>query len=212
MREEARRPNEPLAGASLPLAAAILAAGESRRMGSPKALLPYRGKNFAEYLLEVTTHSRIGIRRVVLGARAEEIRSQLHPGDAEIAINQEWQRGQLSSIQTAVRSLPANQTAGLVLCPVDHPLVSARLVAQLVEAFDSSGKLIVLPTYRGKRGHPLIFAAPLYAEILAASPEVCARQVVWAHAADVLEVATEEEGVVMNLNDPETLRRAMDTR
>jgi len=212
MREGADLPNEPFAEARLPLAAAILAAGESRRMGSPKALLPYRGKNFSEYLLEVTGHPRVGIRRVVLGARADEIRSQLHLGDAAVAINQEWQRGQLSSIQAAVRSLPANQTAGLLLCPVDHPLVSAELVARLIEAFDSGGMPIVLPNYRGKRGHPLIFAASLYAEILDASPEVGARQVVWAHATEVLEIATDEEGVVLNLNDPETLRRAMEAK
>jgi len=212
MREEAGLLSEPLAGSTLPLAVAVLAAGESRRMGSPKALLPYRGKNFAEYLLEVTAHPRVGIRRMVLGARADEIRTQLHLGDAKVAINLEWQRGQLSSIQTAVRSLPANQTAGLLLCPVDHPLVSAELVARLIEAFDASGKPIVLPTYRGKRGHPLIFAASLYGEILEASPEVGARQVVWAHAEDVLEIPTDEEGVVLNLNDPETLRRAMEAK
>jgi len=131
---------------------------------------------------------------------------------AAVAINPEWQRGQLSSIQTAVRSLPANRTGGLLLCPVDHPLVSAALIARLIDAFDSSGRPIVLPTYRGKRGHPLIFGASLYREILEASPEVGARQVVWAHAAEVLEIATDQEGVVLNLNDPETLRRAMEAQ
>jgi molybdenum cofactor cytidylyltransferase len=198
--------------ARLPLAAAVLAAGESRRMGSPKALLTYRGKNFAEHLLEIATHPRVGIKRVVLGARADEIGPKLHLGDATIVVNHEWQSGQLSSIQAAVRSLPSGETAGLLLCPVDHPLVSAALVARLIEAFDASGKLIVLPKYRGKRGHPLIFAASLYAEILAASPEVGARQVVWAHADEVLEIPTEEEGVALNLNDPETLRRAMEAQ
>ncbi len=193
-----------------PLAAAVLAAGESRRMGSPKALLPYHGKNFAEHLLEVAAHPRVGVKRVVLGARAEEIGPRLHLGDATIVINHEWQSGQLSSIQAAVRSLPAGETAGLLLCPVDHPLVSAELVSRLIEAFDASGKLIVLPIYRGKRGHPLIFAASLYPEILAASPEVGARQVVWAHAGEVLEIETQEEGVILNLNDPETLRRALE--
>lgn len=200
----------PRSPAHLPLAAAILAAGESRRMGTPKALLPYRGKNFTEHLLEVTNHERVGMRRIVVGAHAEEISSNVRSGNAEIVVNQEWQSGQLSSIQAAIRSLPWGETSGLLLCPVDHPLVSAELVAQLIEAFDASGKLVVLPTYEGKRGHPLIFAEALYQEILAASPEVGARQVVWAHAADVLEVPTEEQGVVLNLNDPATLKSAME--
>jgi molybdenum cofactor cytidylyltransferase len=201
--------NPPQSAAPLPLAAAILAAGESRRMGTPKALLPYRGKNFAEHLLEVTSHPRIAIRRIVVGAHAEEIARKLHPADSEIVVNHNWQQGQLSSIQAAVRSLPSGQTSGLLFSPVDHPLVTATLIAQLIEAFDSSGKLIVLPTYQGKRGHPLIFAAPLYPELLAASPEICARQVVWAHSADLLEIPTDEEGVILNLNDPATLQRAL---
>lgn len=194
-----------------PLAAVILAGGESSRMGAPKALLPYRGRTFVEHLLKVTQHPRVSLTRIVVGAHAGEIRQKLGSFAALAVENPDWQKGQLSSIQAAIRSLPAGGTEGMVLCPVDHPIVSAALVAQLIDAFDSSGKPIVLPTYHGKRGHPVIFRSTLYDELLAASPEVGARQVVWAHAADVIEVATEEEGVVLNINDPETLRKALGT-
>ncbi len=190
-----------------PLATAILAAGESRRMGTPKALLPYQGKTFIEHLVEVTRHPRVGVTRVVLGAHVDEIRKKVQGEAASIVLNSRWQQGQLSSIQAAIRSLPSGGTEGLILCPVDHPIISAALVAQLIEAFDSSGKSIVLPIFRGRRGHPVIFRSSLYDELLAASPEVGARQVVWAHAADVLEVATKEEGVILNLNDPQKLRK-----
>lgn len=192
------------------LAAAILSGGESRRMGTPKALIPYRGHTFLEHLIEVTTHPRVGIRRIVLGAGAENIRDQLHLDNASVVINQNWQQGQLSSIQTAVRGLPAGETEGLILCPVDHPLVSAELVARLIAEFDASGKLIVLPTFHGKRGHPLIFRASLYDEILSASPEVGARQVVWNHASKLLEVPTEEEGTILNLNNPDALKKVLE--
>jgi molybdenum cofactor cytidylyltransferase len=194
------------------LAAAILAAGESRRMGQPKALLPYRGKTFLGHLLDVTRHPRIGLQRVVLGAQPEEIFASVELDYSAVVLNPEWQKGQLSSIQAAVRSLPANMTEGLLVCPVDQPLISAELVALLIEMFDSSGKPIALPTYQGKRGHPVIFRSSLYAELLAASPEIGARAVVWAHAADLLEVPTSEEGVVLNLNDPGTLKRVMEGR
>jgi molybdenum cofactor cytidylyltransferase len=192
-----------------PLAVAILSAGESRRMGAPKALIPYRGTTFAGYLLEVTQHPRAGIVRVVLGAGAEEIRERLQLPPAAVVLNPDWSKGQLSSMQAAIRSLTRDATAGLMFCPVDHPIVSAELVAQLIAEFDSTGKPIVLPTYGGRRGHPVIFRASLYDELLAASPDVGARQVVWAHQADVVEVPTEEEGVILNLNDPETLKRAL---
>jgi molybdenum cofactor cytidylyltransferase len=78
-----------------------------------------------------------------------------------------------------------------------------------VDRFYQDKKAIVLPTYKGRRGHPAIFSSALYGELLAAPAEMGARSVVWAHAADVREVPTDEEGVVLNLNDPDMLRRAI---
>jgi molybdenum cofactor cytidylyltransferase len=125
-----------------------------------------------------------------------------------VVLNPEWELGQLSSIWAGVRSLEGIETDGIVLCPVDHPLVSARLVNELVDRFYEEKKAIVLPTYTGKRGHPVIFSSQLFGELLAAPAEMGARAVVWAHAADVLEVPTDEEGVILNLNDPDMLKRA----
>jgi molybdenum cofactor cytidylyltransferase len=191
------------------LAAAILAAGESKRMGQPKALVPFQGSTFVEHLIAATRHARVGITRVVLGAGAEGIRANLKIDPSSIVVNADWPTGQLSSIHAAIRSLPAGATEGILVCPVDHPLVSAHLVAALIAVFDVGGKLIVLPKHHGRRGHPVLFGAALYEELLAASVEVGARQVVWNHAQDMIEVETEEEGVILNLNDPETVRKAI---
>lgn len=191
------------------LAAAILAAGESRRMGQPKALVPFQGLSFVEHLITATRHARIGLTRIVLGARANDIRAKLAIDSGSIVINPDWPKGQLSSIHAAIRSLPAGATEGLMICPVDHPLISPHLVAHLIRSFDSTEKVVVLPKYQGRRGHPVIFRAGLYDELLAAPPGVGARQVVWDHAAEVVEVETDEEGVILNLNDPETLKKAL---
>ena len=188
------------------LAAVILSGGESRRMGSQKALLPYQGRPFLQHLLEITKHPKIGVRRVVLGAHAESIARAIPLEAEEIVINAEWEKGQLSSIQAGLRSLPPN-TDGVLLCPIDHPLVSGILVAELIEKFYSTRAPIVLPVYEGRRGHPVIFSAKVYDELLAASLDVGARAVVWAHQNELAELRTGEEGVVLNLNDPEALRK-----
>jgi len=217
------------------IAVVILSAGESRRMGQPKALLPFpeffrsatgkseagpaartetastQAKTFLCHLIEVTRHPRAGILRVVVGAHAMEIRAQAKLDADELVVNEQWQRGQLSSLQAAIGSLPEGTTKGMLVCLVDHPLISAQLVSTLVETFERDKNKIVIPTYRGKRGHPVIFPSALYAELLGiredAPENIGARAVVRAHAADVVEVPVNEEGVIVNLNDPETLRR-----
>lgn len=197
------------------LASVILSAGQSSRMGSPKALLPFRGGTFLGHLLNVAGSDAakaagIDTIRVVLGAHAEEIAAALGLAPEIVVVNPAWEQGQLSSIQAAIRSLPPDGVDGVMLFLVDHPLISAGLVAKLAAEFFQSGSSIVLPTYGGKRGHPVIFAQRLFGELLAAPAEQGARAVVWEHASEVREVATDEEGVLLNLNDPAALRRALE--
>ena len=189
------------------LAAVILSGGASRRMGSPKALVSYHGASFLEHLLSVTRHPAIGVRRVVLGPDGDTISRQVALAPEEIVHNREWERGQLSSIHAALRSLPAG-TEGMLLFPVDHPLVSATLVNNLIVTFLETRAPVVLPTFEGRRGHPVIFSAAVYEELLRAPLETGARAVVWAHKNELQEVSTTEEGCVLNLNDPDALLQA----
>jgi CTP:molybdopterin cytidylyltransferase MocA len=175
-------------------------------MGSPKALLPYQGRPFLEHLLEVTRHPKIGVRRVVLGAQAELIAKAVAINTEEVVVNADWEQGQLSSLQAALRSLPPG-TDGMLLCLVDHPLISQSLVDGMVNQFYATRAPVVLPVFEGRRGHPVIFSAVLYDELEQAPLEQGARSVVWAHKANVSEYITTEEGCVVNLNDPDTFAR-----
>jgi CTP:molybdopterin cytidylyltransferase MocA len=114
-------------------------------MGSPKALVPFRGRTFLERLLATVEANRIvqvpeehsaarrgiGWTRVVLGAHVQEITGQLALDPADIVVNPNWKQGQLSSIQAAIRSLPEGQTDGMLLFLVDHPLVRAATVGEI---------------------------------------------------------------------------------
>ena len=183
-------------------------------MGSPKATLPYPtqeatpGKiTFLDHLISIALHPRVRQLKVVLGANVERIQRRVHLKPEWVVINPEWQQGQLSSIQAAIRSLTPGATDGIMVFLVDHPLITGQVVGQLVERFYETRAPVVLPIFDGRRGHPVIFSASVYDELLSAPSDKGARAVVWAHQHDLVEVPTIEEGVALNLNDPEAMRK-----
>jgi len=182
------------------IAGIILAAGASSRMGEDKALLRWGERTFLEHVMAALKRAGAEPLRVVLGANAEEVQPRVKFGPGEVVVNRDWARGMLSSLIAALDSLPHDVDAA-VICLVDHPCVSSRLIRALIEKHHKTGRLIVQPTYRGRRGHPVLFAASLFDELRAAPADVGARHVVYQHAAEVLEVSTDEEGIVLNIND-----------
>jgi len=170
-------------------------------MGGDKSLLDWRGKTFLERLLAAVETAGLDPVRVVLGANAEAVQQKVSLGPDEVVVNREWEKGQLTSLIAGLHSL-STEVAAAVVCLVDHPCVSSRLLRTLAEKFRETRKAIVLPTYQGRRGHPVVFAARLFDELRAAPLDVGARHVVRQNSAEVLEIPVEEEGVVLNINDP----------
>ena len=183
------------------VAGIILAAGASSRMGEDKALLRWGERSFLEHLMAALKAAGAEPLRVVLGANAEEVQRRVRFGAGEVIVNRDWERGMLSSLLVALDSLPAESVDASIVCLVDHPCVSSRLIQTLIDKYQETGKPIVQPTYRGRRGHPVLFAASLFDELRTAPADVGARHVVYQHAAEVLEVPTDEEGIVLNVND-----------
>jgi molybdenum cofactor cytidylyltransferase len=176
----------------------ILAAGESRRMGFPKALLPYRETTFLGHLVSVL-ESQVDPLIVVSGA--VELSA-----NARVVRNENWRDGQLSSLQCGLRALPAS-VDGAMVALVDHPCIDRLLVARLIALFDAHRPEVLIPTYNERRGHPMIFNRALFGELMDAPLNQGARSVVRRHS--VLHVPVENEGILHDLDDPETYQRVL---
>ena len=132
------------------IAGLILAAGESSRMGTPKATLAYRGSTFLELIVQTLREGGLEHIVVVLGHHAEEIRRQVKIEAAETVFNPDYRSGQTSSLQAGLRALLADGLEAVILCLVDHPAVSAETVRKIAAAFRESGAPVVIPTYQGR--------------------------------------------------------------
>jgi molybdenum cofactor cytidylyltransferase len=189
----------------------ILAGGASRRMGSPKALLDYRGETFAGRLIRVLSGTCEPVI-VALGHQAETIRPQLtgvHPmGSVCFVVNPDPERGQLSSLQVALEAVPAD-AEGFLFIPVDCPAVEPATLAYLVEAFRGrqSSTMLVIPSYRGRHGHPVCAARQLLPEFLAMPATGQAREIVHRHAAQTQYLEVEDAGIVADIDDADAYRR-----
>ncbi|MFN0167741.1 MAG: NTP transferase domain-containing protein [Bryobacteraceae bacterium] len=183
--------------------AVILAAGESRRMGSPKALLVYQGETFLSRLIRVLGTSCDPVV-VVLGHDAALMRQAVQ-GGARIVENRQYALGQLTSLQTGLRSVPAD-AAYVLFTLVDHPAVSEATIAALVNAPDSP---VAVPRFEGRRGHPVRLRREVAREILALPSAGQAKTVMRAHAAGTLYLDLDDPGVVDDIDDPEAYRRLL---
>jgi molybdenum cofactor cytidylyltransferase len=141
----------------------ILAAGESSRIGSPKALLKIRDETFAERIANVLRGSGIQDIVVVAGAHYKEIASSLK--NIKVIFNADYKFGQFSSLQTGLREMAETEFA--IVWPVDLPLVRPETVTTLLHTAKNP---ITVPVYHGKKGHPVIYSAETITKILSMEP------------------------------------------
>lgn len=183
------------------IGAIVLAAGASSRMGVSKASLTTGpgGPTFLESIRDALREAGVRIVRVVVATEGA-------PGE-ETVLNSDPSRGMLSSVQCGLRALPPVVDAVLVW-PVDHPFVTAATVTALIDSFLSARPPIVVPTFGGRRGHPVLFAWRVVPELLAADLNAGARAVVHAHP-ERLDLAVGDPGIVADIDTPEDYRRIL---
>jgi molybdenum cofactor cytidylyltransferase len=182
----------------------LLAAGESRRMGYPKPLLKIADRTFLEHTCAAML-TAVESLIVVLGARADEVRRAI-PDEPRIRAveNPNFARGQLSSLQVAL-SAASCEAAAILVHLVDHPTVSATTFQRVVDEYMRTRQPIVIARYRGRRGHPVLFARALFEELKAVPEDEGARVVVNADPARVHYVELDDPGVLRDLDTPQDL-------
>ncbi len=195
------------------IAATIISAGDSARMGYPKALLEFRGRTFLQSILEASAALGIQRRIVVLGPNGDKILKNHDLHDVTVVWTKEFDAGPIGSIRAAVREIQPHPVDGLLVWPVDMPHVAIATIELLLDGFRAGRSAIAVPTFEGKGGHPVVFGRTVFEELLDTPDGEGAKAVVRADPGRVLKVEVDDPAVVEDLNTPseyQTMRRRED--
>ncbi len=196
---------EPVAATSPRIAAMVLAAGQSRRMGrTNKLLAPLEGVPMVVRAVDAALASRARPVVVITGHEAERVRAALGERPAQIVHNSAFARGISTSLLKGLSVLPQD-VDGALICLGDMPRIGAGLLNRLIDGFDpDEGRAIGVPTFEGKRGNPVLFAARFFAEMREIAGDVGARHLIGEHADEVYEIEG-DESVMLDIDTPEAL-------
>jgi CTP:molybdopterin cytidylyltransferase MocA len=190
----------------------ILAAGDSSRMGRPKALLSMGSsrESFLDRIVAVLREGGVEDVVVVLGRDADAIRAAAAGESPPVRFvdNTRYAEGQLSSLLAGLRAVDRPGVRAALVTLVDLPLLTSDTVRSILTAYrHAGGAAIVRPTKEGRHGHPVIFDRTLFQELQRADPASGARSVIHAHHADILDVEVTDEGAFIDIDTPADYQR-----
>ena len=181
------------------ISAIILAAGESKRMGRPKQLMPLGDTTILERTVDNFLGSKVSEVLVVLGHKAEDMVKLIAKRPVTITINPDYRAGMSTSIVAGL-SLVSDRSEGVILASGDQPFVDSQTINRLVKGFYNHDKGIAIPTYQGRRGHPVIFSIKYKEELLKLKGDIGGRQIIKDHPDDILEVAVDAESIITDID------------
>ena len=188
--------------------AIVLAAGMSTRMGTQKLLLPFAGMTIIEKVVENILNSGIENILVVLGANRTEIEEVLAFWPVQAIWNEHFREGMHTSVISGVEALPADAKAVMIFLG-DQPFIPENVSAKVIEAWNNSGKGIVIPLFNGKRGHPPLYDLKFRQEILNLDPSVGLRSVALKFPDEIVEVETFSPEIVRDIDTQEDYLQAL---
>lgn len=190
------------------ITAIILAAGQSKRMGQPKMLLPWGKFTVIEQV--VTTFLNAGIEDifVVTGGAHEQVESALQPYPVQRIHNSEYSSGEmLSSLQCGLRELPERAQATLIGLG-DQPQIQPDSIRLLYDVYTKGQSRVIVPSFKMKRGHPWVVTRPLWGEILALKPPQTLRDFLNHHASEIQYVNVDTSTVLADLDTPDDYKKS----
>jgi molybdenum cofactor cytidylyltransferase len=166
------------------IAAVVLAAGLSRRMGQAKLLMKVSGKAIIRYVVESVLAGGVDSVWVVTGPDVEPIEAALNGLEVQIAVNLAPEEGQAASVRAGIAALPPSVEAVLIALG-DQPLLAPSIIPALLAARRASPKLIVAPRYRDGQGNPVLFKREMFPELLRLTGDQGARPIIQTEPARV---------------------------
>lgn len=190
------------------IAGVILAAGRSARMGTAKPLLTVSvGETFVSRLLTTLREGGVAAPLVVGRADDDLLRREVARQCGEYVVNPNADAGgQLSSLLAGLAAADRGGLRGLLVVPVDAPLLTSSTVATLLAVFDATLAPVVRPRYHGRHGHPVVFARSVFADLRRADPNLGAKAVLRAHEGSIVNVDVDDPGVVGDVDTPDSYR------
>ena len=190
------------------ISAIILAAGESRRMGSFKQLLKYGDKTIVETVVDNLLESKVDEVVVVLGHRAEEVGAVINDRPVGKATNKDYRLGMLSSVRCGISQVSEKSDAILIALG-DQPFIKSSIVDFVIDEFLSAEEGIVIPTYERRRGHPVVIDLKYRDEIMGFDDEGGLRQLMRNHPHDILHIEGLTGEILKDMDYPEDYRREL---
>jgi molybdenum cofactor cytidylyltransferase len=184
---------------SLQVAAVVLAAGASSRMGQAKQLLPVHGQPMVRRVTEAVCAAGLEQVVVVVGAHAKAVRDVLAGLPVEVVVNAAWAEGMSTSLREGVRVLRPEIGAALLVL-ADQPALAPELIQALVDRYRATDALIVAPFYEGQRGNPVLFDRALFPELQAVQGDRGGRRVIARYQEQVERVTVEDVAVIADID------------
>lgn len=172
-------------------------------MGKTKQLLPLGGKTIIEHSLDNLLSSKVDEVIVVTGNEAEMVAEKIANRPVKIVINSDFRQGMSTSLKKGVASISRNADA-ITVALADQPFISSSLINRMIEFFKKGDKGIVVPAYKGRRGHPIIFNARYRDELLKLEGDAGAKVVLERHPEDILEVEVSSGEIHIDIDDMES--------